>query len=127
MSTQSHPDLEKEKARKRAERFGITTEEMEEERKRQRAERFGIEDPEAKLAQRIARFGPVAAAAVNGAAKSGGDSKRAPIGAGAGAKKSGNAPKTIASTEFEKAKQVRSHCTSPYIVRTTVRRKILCM
>ncbi len=40
---QSHPELDKEKLKKRAERFGVASEEVEEERKAKRAARFGIE------------------------------------------------------------------------------------
>lgn len=40
---QSHPELEKEKALKRAERFGTYHPDIEEEKKQQRAARFGIE------------------------------------------------------------------------------------
>ena len=56
-----HPELEKEKALKRAERFGVVAPELEEAKKQKRAERFGIEDDSAKLAKRQERFAGISA------------------------------------------------------------------
>ena len=52
----THPELEKEKAIKRAERFGVVVPEAEDAKKQKRAERFGIEDDSAKIAKRQERF-----------------------------------------------------------------------
>jgi hypothetical protein len=97
---------EKERARKRAERFGTYNEELEEERKAKRAERFGVEDPESKLAARAARFGlptTPAAAATNGAGKDkGGGKKGKAAGKAAGS-----------TTEFEAAMKVRTRHDRP--------------
>jgi len=46
---QASPELESERARKRAERFGINHPDIEAEKSRKRKERFGVEDPEAKM------------------------------------------------------------------------------
>ena len=74
---QSDPDIEKDKAKKRAERFGTFDADLEAERKAKRAERFGTdalgasagEQSADKLAARAARFG-ISAAAATGAGKS---------------------------------------------------------
>lgn len=94
----AHPELEKEKARKRAERFGTHHPDIDEERKAKRAERFGIEDPEAKLQHRAARFGVVIAPATSAAASG-----------AVAAVKAGRTP--IAgpvSSDFEAAKKARA-------------------
>lgn len=49
MLRQASPELESERARKRAERFGINHPDIEAEKSRKRKERFGVEDPEAKM------------------------------------------------------------------------------
>jgi SAP domain-containing ribonucleoprotein len=41
-ATQTHPDIEKEKALKRAERFGTFNPDLEAEKKKARAARFGV-------------------------------------------------------------------------------------
>jgi hypothetical protein len=54
---QVSPELESDRARKRAERFGVQHPELEEEKTRKRKERFGVEDPAAKLQVRMYRVG----------------------------------------------------------------------
>ena len=73
---QVHPELEKDKQRKRAERFGTFHPEVEEDKKRNRNERFGVVDEETKLAMRAEKFkapkslptasAPIVKAAVSG-------------------------------------------------------------
>ena len=46
---QTTPEMEQERAKQRAQRFGVSTPELEEEKTRKRKERFGTEEPEAKL------------------------------------------------------------------------------
>lgn len=59
--SQIDADLEKEKALKRAERFGIEHPELEAIKKEQRAARFGIVDEETKKKQRLDKFKPLPA------------------------------------------------------------------
>lgn len=55
----AHPELEKEKALKRAERFGTFHPELDAEKKKARAQRFGVVDPETTVAQRAEKFKPL--------------------------------------------------------------------
>ncbi len=59
--SQIDADLEKEKALKRAERFGIEHPELEAIKKEQRAARFGIVDEETRKKQRLDKFKPLPA------------------------------------------------------------------
>ena len=65
---QVHPEVESEKAIKRAERFGLSHPALEEQKRRERAERFGIVPEEVKLDARKERFKPLSGGKTSAAA-----------------------------------------------------------
>lgn len=62
----AHPEIDKEKKLKRAERFGVEVPELEDAKKQKRAERFGIVDEDTKKQKRAEKFAPISTAAAAG-------------------------------------------------------------